>query len=82
MKITEVVLTKSLKRTVASKNELGLTNYNSIEPSISITLSEPTEEEIKQTWERINWELNDQLDTEPGWMKHDGIADNKEVDTK
>lgn len=79
MKIKEIVLTKNAKRTRATRDN-GLTNYDSDEASVAITLGEPTTEDIKEGWELINKEIENQLDKDKqDWLKRPRTKEEKNV---
>jgi len=80
MKIKEITLSKTIKQTRASKTSNGLTNYDSIEPSMAITIENPTKKDVEDGWKKLNNELQKEIDTtkeepqqenikEPDWMK-------------
>lgn len=82
MKITAVTLSKTIKQTRASRDQNGLTHYNSIEPSMSMTIEATEEGEvgtqaIHDVWETINHELVNELDTEPRWLRGKDEWDDK-----
>lgn len=80
-KIKEITISKSLKQTVASKNELGLTNYNSIEPSMSLTASNPTQKDIDEMEDFINIRLVNQLGTDPHCLEDNNRQKQLEINT-
>jgi len=74
MKIKEAVISKSVKQTRATKNDFGGTDYDSVEPSISYTIENPTDKEIKELRQRVNEEVVQDLSIDPAWMTDDKAA--------
>jgi hypothetical protein len=77
MKVKEVSISKTIKQTIASKNAFNLTDYNSNEYTFGLTLSEPTEEDIKLAKIRIEREAREGIfgtdeQEDPDWVKLKG----------
>ena len=71
MKIKETTISKTVKRTIALRHtdDKTLVDYFSIEPSVSITIDNPTLDGVKQAWNTIDTEISDQLSSDPEWIK-------------
>jgi len=73
MSVKDYNITKGLKRTTASRNKTGGTNYNSEEVSLSFTLENPTNKEIEEINVRVYNDAHRELgrDITDDWSKTD-----------
>uniref|UniRef100_A0A6H2A395 Uncharacterized protein n=1 Tax=viral metagenome TaxID=1070528 RepID=A0A6H2A395_9ZZZZ len=65
--IREITISKSVKITRKVDND-----YHGIEPMMSMTIENPTEKDVKESWAKINQHLTRELDIDPDWIRKEG----------
>ncbi len=79
MKIKDVVVSKSLKKTRAFTVE-GKTNYNSVEAGLTITLESPTAEDISEAQRKVAQDVQRECDfDQQDWLKDKNESKNQKA---